>query len=174
MHGMYLTRREFWTAIHGMVLGAAFLILFTGVLAGLWMLKGNRLTEAGARMCACCTAIGAWGMALLAWAAVFVGTYMIYPWYRGGPPGTYPKALLLANPRTAQWHEFGMEWKEHIAWLAPILATAVAYSITRLGSGVTNHPKIRRALMMLLTVSFFCAAVAGLFGAMLHQAAPIR
>jgi hypothetical protein len=179
---MTLSDREFWTAVHGMLFGAAFLLLFTGTFVGLWMLKPNWLTVGGARVCARLTAAAAWSMAALAFATVFVGTYVIYPWYRAVPPhsgshatlGRYPKFLLLSSPSTADWHEFGMEWKEHIAWLAPILATAVAYSLTRLGPRVVNQPRVRRTLLILLTISFFCAAVAGIFGAMINKAAPTR
>ncbi len=32
---------------------------------------------------------------------------------------------LLASVHLAEWHTFGMEWKEHIAWLSPIFATTV-------------------------------------------------
>jgi hypothetical protein len=121
-------------------------------------------------------------MALLAFAAVFLGTYVIYPWYRAKPPANaapealshYPKYLLLWRPETSGWHEFGMEWKEHVAWLAPILATAVAYCLTRLGAGLVDHPRVRRALLVLLTISFFCAAVAGALGALINKAAPMK
>lgn len=179
---MAMTHREFWTAVHGMVLGAGFLLLFTGTLAGLWMLKANWLTPGGARSCARWTAAAAWTMALLAFAAAFAGTYVVYPWYRAVPPhgvagvalASYPKFFLLANPQTADWHEFGMEWKEHIAWLAPMLSVTVAYGVTRLGSGLADQPRIRRALVMLLTFSFFCAAVAGALGALINKAAPTR
>lgn len=40
-----------------------------------------------------------------------------------------PGSILLANPATKDWHNFAMEWKEHIAWLAPILATVVAFIV---------------------------------------------
>jgi hypothetical protein len=46
---------------------------------------------------------------------VITGTWVVYPWYRESGPSS-PKAQLLANPDTKDWHEFGMEWKEHIAW----------------------------------------------------------
>ncbi|MGD0137924.1 MAG: hypothetical protein ABSD28_03545 [Tepidisphaeraceae bacterium] len=179
---MTLTDREIWTAAHGMVLGAGFLLLFSGTLAGLWALRPNLLTAAGARTVARLSGGAAWAMALLAFAAVFLGTYVIYPWYRAKPPANaapealshYPKYLLLWRPETSGWHEFGMEWKEHVAWLAPILATAVAYCLTRLGAGLVDHPRVRRALLVLLTISFFCAAVAGALGALINKAAPMK
>ncbi len=71
-------------------------------------------------------------MAALGWAAVLTGAYIIYPWYRAVAPAgadlaLYPKALLTAHPTTAGWHSLGMEWKEHVAWIAPMAATMVAW-----------------------------------------------
>jgi hypothetical protein len=86
----------------------------------------------------------------------------------------YPKSLLLSNPRTADWHEFGMEWKEHVAWLAPILATAVAFVVTRYRQQVAEDFQIRRALLILYTVAFFSASCAGMLGALIDKAAPTR
>jgi hypothetical protein len=179
---MQLSSKELWTALHGMVFGAGFLLAFTGGLAGLWGLRAEWVTSDGARQGLRRLIAVTWAMAVLAWLAVIVGTYVIYPWYRAVPPkgtaGTaladYPKAVLLSKPQTADWHEFGMEWKEHIAWFAPILATAVAVVVTQYGGQLTRDPKVRQALLVLYAVSFFCAAVAGLFGALINKAAPTR
>jgi hypothetical protein len=121
-------------------------------------------------------------MALLAWLTVILGTYVIYPWYRAKPPvGTtgarlaeYPKYLLLSSPRTADWHEFGMEWKEHLAWLSPILATAVAFVAWRYRQHLAADLHLRRALLILYGLAFFAAAWAGLLGALINKAAPTR
>jgi hypothetical protein len=67
-----------------------------------------------------------------------------------------------------------MEWKEHVAWLAPILATAVAYMVTRYGARLAKDEQVRRAVIVLFSVAFFCAAVAGLFGALINKAAPVH
>jgi len=179
---MELTSREIWTAVHGMVLGAGFLLAFSGGLAGLWGLRCNWVTGEGAKKLHRQLAVGSWGMAILAWLAVLLGTYVIYPWYRAkAPPGAggdllagFPKYLLLSRPQTKEWHEFGMEWKEHIAWFCPILATAVAFVVARYGRLVAGDTTLRRALLILFSVSFFCAAVAGAFGALINKAAPTR
>jgi hypothetical protein len=119
-------------------------------------------------------------MAVLAWLTVISGSYIVYPWYRAlPPPGTtdlaaFPQKLLLSNPLTAGWHDFGMEWKEHIAWIAPILATAVAYVVIRYGLRLANMPKVRQALLTIFIVSFAAAGVAGLFGALITKAAPVH
>ena len=179
---MELTSREFWTALHGMVLGAGFLLAFSGGFAGLWGLRSDWLTTEGAKKLLRQLAIGSWAMAILAWLAVLLGTYTIYPWYRAKAPADasgellagFPKYLLLSKPGTKEWHEFGMEWKEHIAWFCPILATAVAFVVARYGKHLVQDAKLRRALLILFSVSFFCAAVAGIFGALINKAAPTR
>jgi hypothetical protein len=65
---------------------------------------------------------------------VISGTWIVYPWYREEIPES-PKSLLLADPDTADWHEFAMEWKEHVAWLAPMFATAAAFIVYALAFG---------------------------------------
>jgi len=67
-----------------------------------------------------------------------------------------------------------MEWKRHVAWFAPMLATAVAYVVVRYGSSLAHEDKIRRALIVLFTLAFGAAGVAGIFGAFLTKVAPIR
>jgi len=66
-----------------------------------------------------------------------------------------------------------MEWKEHIVWLSPFIFTAVAYIATMYGEAIANHNYLRKALMLLLTLAFVSAAVAGLLGAMITKYAPI-
>jgi len=62
-----LTDRELWTAIHGMVLGALFLLAFAGGLAGLYGLGRDWLTHAGVRESLRRLVAGTWIMAILAW-----------------------------------------------------------------------------------------------------------
>lgn len=73
----------------------------------------------------------------------------------------------------AEWHTFGMEWKEHVAWFAPILATIVAYIVLRYGKDLAEMPFLRKALMVAFVLAFGAAAVAGLMGALITKAAPI-
>ncbi len=176
---MSLTWRELWGIIHGMGLGAIFLLAFAGGLAGLWSLRPELVTAEGVKERLARLRVGTWVMAAVAWLTVFTGTYIVYPWYRAKPPAgadlaLYPRALLLSDPSTAGWHRFGMEWKEHIAWLSPILATAVAYVVTRYGPELVHHPRLRRVLMALFATAFATAAVAGLFGAFITKVAPVR
>jgi hypothetical protein len=176
---MTLTSREIWAIIHGMLLGSLFLLAFAGGLAELinlgdaWASEGS-IAKRVRRLIA-----GTWVMAVTAWLTVITGSYIVYPWYRAKPPAgadlsLFPRSLLLAKPTTAGWHNFGMEWKEHVAWFAPILATAVAYLVTYYGARLAKEDKIRRAVIVIFTLAFLTAGVAGLFGAFINKAAPIH
>ena len=179
---MSLTDRETWGLIHGVGLGALFLLAFAGGLAGIYSLRPSWLTHTGLSERIARLNIGTTAMAVIAWLTVITGTWIVYPWYRAAPPqGTsgealadFPRSFLLANPNLAGWHNFGMEWKEHIAWIAPILATAVAYVVIRYGLRLANMPKVRQALLTIFIVSFAAAGVAGLFGALITKAAPVH
>jgi hypothetical protein len=117
---------------------------------------------------------------VLAWLAVLTGAYVIYPWYRAVlPPGTvdlagFPQRLLMASPSTIEWHSIGMEWKEHVAWLAPISITMAAAVFIRHGRNLTRHPQLRNAVLGFVFVSFVAAGIAGFFGAMLDKYAPVQ
>ncbi|MBI1757834.1 MAG: hypothetical protein HYR62_01170 [Actinobacteria bacterium] len=169
---MSLTDRETWGLIHGMVLGAAFLLAFGGGVAGFWSLKPELVTAAGVVERIRRLKVGVVAMAVAAWGTVLTGTWVVYPWYRS-PAKTSPKSILVADESTAQWHEFGMEWKEHIAWLSPILATVVAFVVVYLGTQLIRHDNVRRMLLTLFVIAFGIAAVAGLFGALITKVAPV-
>jgi hypothetical protein len=117
------------------------------------------------------------GMALTAWATVVSGTWMIYPGYRAEPPAgagldAYPRAWLMSNDSTAWWHTFGMEWKEHVGWLAPFLATAVAVIVLAHGDLVRRDRRVRRVLGVLFTTAFAATLVAAGLGAAINKVAP--
>lgn len=177
---MSLSVREFWTVVHGMVFGSLFLLAFAGGLAGLYSLRPEWVTVAGVRERMNRLLGGTWLMAVMAWLTVYTGTYIVYPWYRARPPEgttdltTYPRYLLLANDATKAWHTFGMEWKEHVAWFAPILTTAVAFVVAYYGPQLAKDSKLRKALIWLFILGFSAAGIAGMFGAFINKVAPIR
>jgi hypothetical protein len=119
-------------------------------------------------------------MAVLAWLAVLTGAYIIYPWYRAtAPAGTadltaFPQLLLQSRPSTAEWHAFGMEWKEHVAWLAPMSITMVAAVFIAYGRDLRRHRGLRAAVLAFTIVSCASAGVTAFFGAMINKAAPTR
>lgn len=179
---MTLTTRELWTALHGMVLGAGFLLAFTGSALSLWSFRSEWLTPAGIAGKTRLLLASCWAMAIFAWLTVLLGTLVVYPWYRAVPPSGsspavlagYPKALLVSQQETSEWHEFGMEWKEHIGWIAPFLATAVAVVASSFGRRLAGERLVRQTMLALLCIAFFCASVAGLFGALINKMAPVR
>ncbi len=169
---MSLTNRETWGLIHGLLLGSFFLLAFAGGLAELYGLRTRWETDEGIVGSVRRLTIGFWAMAVAAWLTVITGTWIVYPWYRAAIP-TSPRSLLLADPSTAEWHTFGMEWKEHVAWFAPIIATVVAFAVFYYGPRLAKEPGMRNVLIALFIIAFATAGVAGLFGAFINKAAPI-
>jgi hypothetical protein len=169
---MSFTGREWWTLIHGMGLGALFLLAFAGGLAGLYSLRTEWVTPAGIAERMRRLQIGVVAMAVAAWGTVITGTWIVYPWYRD-PAEDSPRSMLLADESTEQWHTFGMEWKEHVAWLSPILATVVAFIVIYYGVNLVRHPRARYTAMTLFVLAFVFAAVAGAFGAFITKVAPV-
>jgi uncharacterized membrane protein len=119
-------------------------------------------------------------MTLLAWATVLSGAYGVYPWYRARPPGgtkdlsDYAQRTLLSSPTTKGWHSLGMEWKEHVAWFAPIAITMVAYVFIKYGSNLSKYRQVRNAALTFTVVAFVAAAIAGTFGALINKKAPVQ
>jgi hypothetical protein len=177
---MEITVRDAVTVVHGMFFGALLLLTFTGAAAGLYATSAstNHWVPTSAQRRFFSVYLGL--MAILAWATVFLGAYAIYPWYRAHPPaGTinltgYPQRLLISSPTTTGWHDIGMEWKEHLAWFAPITMTAVAYIFARYGGQLRLIRGLRNGVFGLMVVGFVAASVAGFFGAMLNKHAPVR
>ena len=187
---MSLTNRETWTLIHGMIFGSLFLLAYAGGLAGLWSLRPELVTAEGVRERVRRLMIGTTAMAIFAWATVATGTWIVYPWYReklagddlSGCQGLQapstacsPKDFLTSNVSgdTSDWHEFGMEWKEHVAWLAPILATVAAYLVIYYRGELATNNRMRKLIIVTLTLSFAAAGIAGLLGALITKTAPI-
>jgi hypothetical protein len=175
---MEITLRDLVTVFHGMGFGALFMLAFSGAIAEMYRMSAPYAPEPGARSRQLLYVYLS-TMVILAWATVLSGTYIIYPWYRATPlAGTdlslYPKALLLSSPTTAQWHNFGMEWKEHIGWIAPIATTMVAYIFLKYGRALVKERQIRFAAFIFVTVAFIATGIAGAFGAFLNKYAPIR
>lgn len=177
---MDMTEREIWALFHGVLFGGGFLLAFAGGLAGLWSFRAGLVTQEGIRERLRRLQLGVWSMAVLAWFAVMTGTYVVYPWYRAKPPeGTtdlsgFPRSLLLSDPDTDLWHKFAFEWKEHIAFVTPMLATAVALLVTYYGTRLVRNDRIRWTLMGMFVAAFAAAAIAGVFGALVTKVAPVQ
>lgn len=175
---MSLTVREFWTAAHGMIFGALFLLSFAGGMAELVAMRPEWATASGLKARLARLKWGTVLMAIASWLTVFTGTYIVYPWYRAAPPEgadltLYPRSFLKADPNLSGWHVFGMEWKEHVAWFSPILAVLVVYLVIKHGPELVENAKLRRMVTILFVLSFSVAGIAGLLGALITKAAPI-
>jgi len=190
---MELSSRETWTVIHGLVFGTLFLLAFAGGLAGLWSLRPGLLTTEGIKERMGRLYVGVWVMAVAAWGAVVTGTWIVYPWYRvklspvgedayAGCAGAIvpnescsPRDFLKSNVsgQTDAWHNLGMEWKEHVSWAAPILATAAAFLVVYYGPRLIARPWLRAAVITMLVAAFAAAVVGGAFGAFLNKIAPV-
>ena len=174
---MSLTGREWWGVVHGMGFGALFLLAFAGGLAGLYSLKSELITEQGIVERMRRLRIGVIAMAVAAWGTVITGTWVVYPWYRAGDETSSPlssRFQLLADPNTADWHNFGMEWKEHVAWISPILATVVAFIVVYYGNNLIRHERVRKTAITLYVMAFGFAAIAGALGAFITKVAPVK
>lgn len=176
---MEITTRDLWTVVHGMGFGALFMLAFSGALAEFYRMTAPNAASATTTRENTLFKVYLAAMVVMAWAAVLTGAYMVYPWYRASAPvgadlADYPKALLNASPHTSAWHSVGMEWKEHVAWLAPISITMVAYIYWRYGPALAKFPKLRLAALVFTLAAFIATGVAGGFGAFLNKYAPVR
>jgi hypothetical protein len=174
-----LTFRDLVTVLHGMGFGALFMLAFSGAIGVVYATTiggGGVFSSAQQRM----FRLYLISMAALAWLTVLSGTYLIYPWYRAKPPpgahdlSAYPQRLLISSPMTTGWHDLGMEWKEHVAWITPIIMTMVAYVFIRYGPQLALHRAMRRAVLGFTAAAFLATGVAAGFGAMLNKVAPVR
>jgi len=177
---MEITSRDLLTVMHGMGFGALFMLAFSGALVELYRVStpGPPSNMSLREHALFRLYLGV--MVVLAWLTVFSGAYLIYPWYRATPPSGvadlsgFPRALLLSSPRTSEWHNLGMEWKEHVSWLAPIAMTMVAYVALTYGRGIIQHRQLRIAVLTFAVAAFAATGVAGAFGALLNKIAPVR
>jgi hypothetical protein len=177
---MEISTRDLWTVLHGMGFGALFMLAFSGALAELYRLSAPRTALQVSEREQNLLNLYLVAMVVLAWLTVFSGAYIVYPWYRAVPPAgatdlaDFPRRLLLSSGKTSEWHNVGMEWKEHIAWLAPIAMTMVAYVTMKYGRAVTRPRHMRAAVLGFAVAAFVATGVAGVFGAFLNKYAPVR
>ncbi len=177
---MEITTRSLLTMIHGMGFGALYLMACSGALVEFYRRYCSQSDALVTTRDECFLRIYLAVMAVLAWLAVLTGAYIIYPWYRAAPPpgaaslAAFPQRLLMSNPSTSAWHSIGMEWKEHVAWLAPISITMAAAVVFQYGRSLRLHPQLRNAVLGFVWISLLAAGIAGFFGAMLNKNAPVE
>jgi hypothetical protein len=177
---MEVTTHDLLSLLHGVGFGALFMLAFSGALAELYRQGTQGQIEAAGTNGRALLTFFIVVMVSLSWVTVFSGAYIIYPWYRAVPPSDmadlsdYPRRLLLSSGKSSHWHNVGMEWKEHIAWLAPIAITMVCYVVLRYGHSVLQQRSMRNAVLTFAVAAFFSTAVAGALGVLLKKYAPVR
>jgi hypothetical protein len=177
---MLFSERSLWTMIHGIGLGGGALLALGAALFALYLLRAGDLRSTGAGRASGPMAGLTAFTALMLWLTSIVGMFVVFPPYRATPPeGTtdlapFPRALVLADPETAWLHAFGMETKEHLPWIAAMLATAVAFVAWRHRAKLFEDPHLRRMGTILLVICFVGVAYLSLLGVFLNKVAPLE
>ncbi|MGH9348146.1 MAG: hypothetical protein ACRD26_12885 [Vicinamibacterales bacterium] len=177
---MLFSDRSLWTMMHGIVLGgAALMALFAALFAMRAMYPADGAGGAVDRQSRSVAQLTVLVAAIL-WVAVLTGTYVVFPPYRAAPPpgvtdlAAYPRSMLLANPDTAWLHAFAMESKEHMPWIASMLATAVAFVAVRCRSTLLADARMHRMAMALLAICFALVSFTALMGIFVNKVAPLE
>ncbi len=176
---MLFTDRSLWTMIHGIVLGGAALMALSAALFSLLTVPADGSAVASRDQLRPLARLTVF-IAVVLWLTVLGGTYIIFPPYRAAPPpGTtdlsqFPRFLLHANPGTVWLHSFAMESKEHIPWIAAMLATAVAFVCVRYRSSMLNDVYLRRMATTLLAICFVLVSFLALLGTFINKVAPLQ
>jgi hypothetical protein len=179
METLLFTNRSIWTMIHGIALGGGALL---GLSAALFSLQAMRaegpsdVVQQQSRYVAWLTV----GVAVVLWLTVLVGTYVTFPPYRATPPAglsdlsQYPRSLILSNPGTVWLHAFAMETKEHVPWIAAMLATAVAFVGVRYRSRLMTDAPLRGMATTMLAICFVLVSFVAILGVFINKVAPLE
>jgi hypothetical protein len=62
-----------------------------------------------------------------------------------------------------------MEWKEHVAWIAPMLATVAAFIVIYYRSDLLRNRTARLVAIALFSTAFVIAAIAGILGGLITK-----
>jgi hypothetical protein len=138
---------------------------------------GTLLTTGDSRMKDRIRKLSTAALAVVAWLASATGTWFGYAGYRakmppGGDIAMYPREYLLSSQQLAFWETFAMEWKVHIGWTTPFLATAVAFVALRYRRRLVADRLVRKVMTILLVLAFAGALVAAVLGAVVNVTAP--
>jgi hypothetical protein len=176
---MLFSAESVWTMIHGVALGGAALMALAAALFVLFFMgvhTGSDAPGAHSERVAGLTIF----IATALWLTVIGGTYIVFPPYRATPPeglsdlSQYPRAFLLGRPETAWLHAFAMETKEHVPWIAAILATAAAFVSLRHRSRLLSEPIVRRLVATLTAICFVLVSYVALLGVFVNKVAPLE
>ena len=175
---MLFSTSSLLTMLHGLVLSGGALMLLVLALLSLRLTAASSGATGADRNAAIFGRLAVAAAALL-WLSVVSGTYVIVPMYRVTPPEgvtalvDYPRSLLLSKPDTRWLHAFGMEIKEHVPWIAAMLATAAAFVASRHPPLIATNGSVRRATGALLVIALILTASVALLGVFINKVAPV-
>jgi len=168
-----------WAMLHGIALGGGAMLALFGALVLIYARHG---VEPGTQRVPGSPLVSllSTASAALLWLTVLVGTYVVFPPYRVTPPegaldlSAYPRSWLLSDPSTAWLHSFAMETKEHVPWIAAMLATAVAFVVTRHGDRLWADRSAHRAVTIWLALALALVSAVALLGVLVNKVAPVQ
>lgn len=169
-----------WTMLHGLVLGGGAMLALAAALFAMRAMPALDAPDARAQVQSRYLTGLLVATAALLWLTAIGGTYIVFPPYRATPPegltdlSQYPRALLLSNPGTAWLHGFGMEIKEHVPWIAAMLATAVAFVGMRYRTTLLSDSRLRRMSSTMLAICFVLVAGVAVLGVFINKVAPLE
>lgn len=175
---MLFSDRSVWTMVHGIVLGGGALLALSAALYHLCAMRTPGRVDEPRRDRALSLLLVM--IAVLLWLAVIGGTYIVFPLYRATPPegladlGQYPRALLMGNSETRWLHAFAMEIKEHVPWIAAMLATAAAFIGMRYQKRLSTDPGLRGTITAFTAIEFALVACVALLGVFVNKVAPLE
>jgi hypothetical protein len=176
---MLFSERSLWTMVHGVGLGGGAMLALAAALFAFYLVRPR--AGATGRLDASGPLAALTGFtAVMLWLTTLVGTYVVFPPYRADPPeGTtdlsaYPRSLVLAEPSTVWLHAFAMESKEHLPFIASILATAVAFVAWRYRRQLFEDRALHRIGAALLVICFGIVAYVSILGVFINKVAPLE
>lgn len=170
------------TMFHGIAAGGVALM---GLFAALFWLYATRSADSGEARGVDPAPYRAFAMLMILvaaalWITVLGGTYIVFPTYRAPPPEgmtslvDYPRAYLLSDTGTAWLHAFAMESKEHMPWIASMLATSVAFVATRERRRLWADRGMRGMTVAVLAAVFWLVSFIALLGVLVNKVAPVQ
>ena len=180
MDTMLFTDRSIWTMIHGIALGGGALMGLSAALFSLRAMSTADVSDVAAQTQSRYLAWLTVSIAVALWLTVLVGTYINFPPYRATPPAglldlsQYPRSLIQSDPGTVWLQSFAMEIKEHVPWIAAMLATAVAFVSVRYRSKLLSDAQLRSMSTALLAICFVLVFFVALLGIFINKVAPLE
>ena len=171
--------RSLLTLMHGLVLSGGAMMAMAAAVFALYAMAWPEGTPVPARQGRLFAGLSV-TIAVLLWLSVLGGTYFVFPLYRATPPdgvaslAAYPRSLLLSNPNTSWLHAFAMEVKEHVPWVAAMLATAMAFVSTRYRTTLLANRSLRGMATTLTLIAFALVSVVALLGVFVNKIAPLE